>query len=220
MSTIEQNRQRLGEVLLEGAYGASHHVTYGIRLRQRLVTAVLAAILAFSELTLSGCGSGGGGAVAASGQEATTGYLKVTSDDYTLKTPTFFYSTVCESFWSIQANIARYVQDIDTRCIVRIDVSKIDGNWPNLNKVFSIEANPQYEKFPGTVLVFNGSESTMNKVEHGIISFTPDSVTTEHVNGTFEVTVTDYGSKSLPLPQYHLKGNFIFKMGEYGTAKT
>ena len=221
--------KNLGEVLVEDGYAAAHQIKHGARLQQRLATAALAAILTFSELSLSGCGSGGGGGAPAevpvtsqfgSEQTAKTGYLKVTSDDYNLATPTFYYSTVNESFWSIQANIARYVQDIDTRCVIRIDVPKINGDWPLLNKEYSIEDNPNYEKFPGIILVFNGSPSTMNKVEHGIISFAPDSVTAKHVSGFFEVTVTDYGSDTLPVPRHHLKGNFNFKMGEYRQAET
>ena len=220
--------KNLGEVLIEDGYAASHHVKHGIRLQQRLVTAALASILAFSELTLSGCGGGGGGGAAAEPPVTTqystqpaakTDFLKVTSDDYNLAAPSFYYSTVNESFWSIQANIAKYVQDIDTRCVIRIDVPKINGSWPLLNKEFSIEDNPLYEKFPGSILVFNGSPSTMSKVEHGIISFAPGSITSEHVSGFFEVTMTDYGSGTLPLPQHHLKGDFNFKMGEYRQAE-
>jgi hypothetical protein len=224
--------KNLGEVLIEDGYAAAHHVKHGVRLQQRLVTAALAAILAFSELSLSGCGGGGGGGGGetanttpvttqySSDQAAKTAYLTVTSDDYTLAAPNFYYSTINESFWSIQANIARYVQDIDTRCVIRIDVPKINGSWPLLNKKFSIEDNAQYEKFPGTILVFNGSPSTMSKVEHGIISFAPDSITSEHVSGYFEVTMTDYGSDSLPVPHHHLKGDFNFKMGEFRRAET
>jgi hypothetical protein len=224
--------KKLGEVLVENGYASSHQVKYGIRLQKRLVTAAIAAILAFSELTLSGCGGGGGGGAGAeastttpattqysSEQPAKTSYLTVTSDDYNLTAPTYYYSTVNESFWSIQANIASYLQDINTRCVIRIDVPKINGSWPLLNKEFSVEDNPNYEKFPGTILVFNGSPSTMSKVEHGIISFAPDSITSEHVSGFFEVTMTDYGSDSLPLPQHHLKGVFNFKIGEYGPVK-
>jgi len=222
--------KKLGEVLVEEGSAASHQVKYGIRLQQRLITAALAAILAFSELTLSGCGGGGGGGEApvpspsatlySAEQAAKTGYLTVTSDDYNLAKPTFYYSTVNDSFWSIQANIASYVQDIDTRCVIRIDVPRIDGSWPHLNKVFSVEDNPHFEKFPGSILVFNGSRATLSKVEQGIISFAPDSITSEHVSGFFEVTMTDYGSDTLPLPQHHLKGVFNFKMGEYGSAKS
>jgi hypothetical protein len=221
--------KNLGEVLVEDGYAASHHVKHGIRLQQRLVTAALAAILAFSDLTLSGCGGGGGGGGAeapatthySTEQAAKTDFLTVTSDDYNLAVPTFYYSTVNESFWSIQANIAKYVQDIDTRCVIRIDVNPVNGVWPDLNKTFSIEDNPLYEKFPGTITVVNGSSdnSTINEVNQGIISFTPDSVRSEHVSGFFEVTMTD-GSDALPFPQHHLKGDFNFKMGEYRQAET
>jgi hypothetical protein len=223
--------KNLGEVLVEDGYAASHQVKHGIRLQQRLVTAALAAILAFSELTLSGCGGGGGSTAGAGGEPAATthysveqstktGYLTVSSDDYNLAKPNFYYSTVNESFWSIQANIARSVQDIDTRCVIRIDVPKVDQSWPQLNKVFSIEDNSNYEKFPGNILLFNGNPSTMSKVERGIISFAPDSITSEHVSGYFEVTVTDYGPGTQAVPQHHLKGNFNFKMGEYRQAET
>jgi hypothetical protein len=218
---------KMDDESIEDGYAASHHVKHGVRLRQRLVIAALAIILAFFELLLSGCGGGGGDAGATSSvttyygsdQVTNTAYLTVTSDNYNLVKPTFYYSTVNESFWSIQANIASYIQDINTRCVIRVDVPKINGNWPLLNKKFSIEDNPNYETFPGKILVFNGNPTTMSKVEHGIISFTSDSITSEHVSGFFEVTMTNYDSGILPLPQHHLRGDFNFKMGEYRQAE-
>lgn len=221
--------KKLGEVLVEEGYAKPQHIEHGLQLQQRLIAAALVAILSFSGLTMSGCGSGGGAgeelpanipvATQSIEQVAKNSYMAVSSNDLNLIEPTYYYSTANESFWSIQANTARYVQDIDTRCIVRIDIPRSNGNWPSLNKGFSIEDNPQYEKFPGTIMVFNGDQSTMRKVEQGIITFAPDSVTAEHVSGYFDVTVTDYGSATLPLPQYHVKGNFYFRMGDYGPAK-
>ncbi|MBK5274819.1 MAG: hypothetical protein JJE30_07190 [Desulfuromonadales bacterium] len=218
--------KKLGEVLVEDGYAAPHHVSHGIRLQQSLITAALAAILACGGLTLAGCGSGGGSAGGGvsqveklpneAGKTLTNSYLTVTSDDYNLAAPNFYYSTVNESFWSIQANIAKNLLDIDTRCVIRIDVPKINGGWPHLNTVFSIEDNPQFAKFPGQILVFNGSPSTMSKVEQGTITFTPDSVSSDHVSGSFDVTMTDYASETVPLPRHHMKGAFNFKMGEYG----
>ncbi len=222
--------KKLGEVLVEEGYAKPRHIEHGLQLQQRLIAAALAAIVAFSELTMSGCGSGagaGGGLPAntpvvtqSSEQIAKSSYMAVSSNDLNLIEPTYYYSTANGSFWSIQANTARYAQDIDTRNIVRIDVPRINGSWPSLNKAFSIEDSPQYEKFPGTIMVLNGDESTMRKVEQGIINFAPDSVTAEHVSGHFDVTVTDYGSATLPLPQHHVKGDFYFRMGDYGPAKT
>lgn len=218
--------KRLGEVLVENGYATPHHVSHALHLQQKLVTVALAAVLALSELSLSGCGGGGAGAPEASPpatssavqQAGSTAQFSVSSDDYPLAAPTFYYSTINDSFWSIQANIARFVQDIDTRCVIRIDVPRVNGNWPSLNSVFSIEELPGVQRFPGTVLVFNGSASTMSRVESGTISFSPDSVATGRVKGSFNVTMTDYGAVSQPLPQHHIKGSFDFRMGDYRPA--
>lgn len=223
--------RRLGELLVEDGYAAPHHISHGIRLQQRLVTAALASIFACGGMTLSGCGSGGGTAGGISQINSSSvvvpqaplltlndSFLTVTSDDYTLATPNFYYSTANESFWSIQANIARNVTDIDTRSVIRIDVPKVNGAWPQLNKVFSIEATSQFEKFPGVILVFNGHPSTLNKVEQGTITFLSDSVTSEHVSGSFDVTMTEYASETVPITRHRIKGAFKFRMGEYGPA--
>ena len=79
-------------------------------------------------------------------------------------------------------------------------------------KTFSIEDNPQYEKFPGTFLVFNGEKSTLKKVSQGTITFSPDSAASQ-ATGDFDVTLVDNDSSIDPAPQYHLKGMFNFKLG-------
>ena len=81
---------------------------------------------------------------------------------------------------------------------------------PAINKTFSIEENPLYEQFPGSFLVFNGEPSTNNKVERGIISFTPDSKIPGVIQGSFDVVITDYDSGIVPAPQYYLTGSFKF----------
>lgn len=221
--------RRLGELLVEDGYVAPHLISHGIRLQQRLITAALAAILACGSMTLTGCGSGGGDETAITQNNASavtapraalqtlkSSYLTVTSDDYNLATPNFYYSTANESFLSIQANIAKNVTDIDTRNVIRIDVPKVNGAWPQLNKVFSIEGGSQYEKFPGMILLFNGQPSTKSKVEQGTITFLSDSVASEQISGSFDVTITDYASETEPISRHHLKGSFSFRMGEYG----
>lgn len=228
--------KKLGEILVEEGYIHPRHINHGIHLQQKLMTAALAAILSFSGLSLSGCGGGGGGGSdetasqtsevssynAPSGetvkQPFKTNYLTVTSTDYAFAQPTFYYSTVNESFWSIQANVAKAVIDIDSESVIRIDIEKTAAGFPSLNKTFSIGTDAQYEKFPGSFLVFNLKKSTGNKVESGIISFTADSVTESHVSGSYDVLMTDYDSGALPAPQYRLKGVFSFTMGEYGPA--
>lgn len=225
--------RKLGELLVEDGYVAPHQISHGIRLQQRLITAALAAILACGSMTLTGCGSGGGDengitqnnsstvtASRAAQQALKSSYLTVTSDDYNLATPNFYYSTANESFLSIQANIAKNVTDIDTRNVIRIDVPKVNGAWPQLNKVFSIEASSQFEKFPGVILVFNGQPSTRSKVEQGTITFSSDSVASEQISGSFDVTITDYASETEPVSRHNLKGSFSFKMGEYGQIAT
>jgi len=227
----EGTAKKIGEILIDAGYVAPHHVKHGIRLQQRFISAALAAILAFSGLSLAGCGGGGGesaGSAASStttqgpvamGQVFKTNYLTVTSDNYGLLQPTFYYSTVNQCFWSIQANVAKTAVDVDSVTVIRIDIPRTDDGWPLLNRTFSIEGTSQYSKFPGSCLVLNGMKSTGNKVESGIISFSPDSVAAEYVSGSFDVVMTDYDSGKLPRPQYIIKGIFSFRMGEYGPAQ-
>jgi len=217
--------KKLGEVLIDEGYVAPQQVKQAVHLQQRLINAALVAILAFSGLSLSGCGGGGGSSGEAPAtasysvsQGVKTNYLAVTSENYGLLQPTFYYSTVNESFWSIQANMAKSVADIDSESVLRIDVPRTAGGWPLLNRTFSIENNTQYVTFPGSFIVCNGAKSTANKVESGIISFSPDSVASQYVSGSFDVIMTDYDSGILPRPQYKIKGIFSFKMGEYGPA--
>lgn len=219
--------KKLGEVLVEQGYVDHKQIRHGIHLQQKLISAALAAILSFSGLSLSGCGGGGGGSDGTTTQTSSgtavnqpfkTNYLTVTSTDYALAQPTFYYSTVNESFWSIQANVAKAVIDIDSESVIRIDIEKSAGSFPRLNKTFSIGTDSQYEKFPGSFLVFNLKKSTGNKVESGIISFSPESVTEQYVSGAYDVIMTDYDCGTLPAPQYRIKGIFSFTMGEYGPA--
>lgn len=182
--------KKLGEVLLEQGYVDHKQINHGIHLQQKLISAALAAILSFSGLSLSGCGGGGSGSdgittqtplvsssntssATALTQPFKTNYLTVTATDYALAQPTFYYSTVNESFWSIQANVAKAVIDIDSESVIRIDIEKTAGGFPRLNKTFSIGTDNQYEKFPGSFLVFNLKKSTGNKVESGITPFRP-----------------------------------------------
>lgn len=219
---------KIGELLAREGDVAPHTGRHNILIKQRVIYAAFAALISLSALTLSGCGGGGGGGgsqdqtaavtVSSPSQTIKTNYLKVTTDDYGLIQPTFYYSTVNNSFWSIQANVAKNVGDIDTKCVLRIDIPKGDGGYPLLNKTFSIEDNQLYEKFPGTFLVFNGMLSTQNKVEQGIVSFSPNSVAAEYVSGSFDITVTDYDAGTLPPRKYNIKGIFSFKMGDYGPA--
>ena len=114
--------------------------------------------------------------------------------------------------------MAKNVTDIDSVGVIRIDIPKTGQTMPSLNKTFSIEDGTQFEKFPGSFLVFNGERAVQRKVEQGVISFSPDSVSTGKVNGTFEVTLTDYDSATVPAPKYHLRGSFEFVMGTSGPA--
>jgi hypothetical protein len=145
-------------------------------------------------------------------------YFTVTDDDYGLIRPNFYYSTDNDSFWSIQANVARGVTDSEAVAVYRIDIPKNAGPLPPLNRTFSIEEGTGQEKFPGEFLVLNGAKSGHKKVERGTITFTPDSTAGGRVTGSFDVTLTDYDGNMLPAPQYRLKGNFCFVMGSYGPA--
>jgi hypothetical protein len=174
-----------------------------------------------------GCGRNGKDTVAGQGgqnavhaqSETHTNHLTVTTDEYGLQKPDFYYTTDNASFWTIQADIARDLWDNDFACVIRIDISKMGGSMPALNKIFALEeAHPQHEKFPGTFFVFNGQKSVQKKVEQGIISFTPDSTEYGDINGTFDVIMTDYDSTILPPPQYRLSGSFSFRMGTSGPA--
>jgi len=137
--------------------------------------------------------------------------FEITSNDFNILQPNFYYSTDNEKFWSIQAAVAQSVWDVNYKCIVRIDIQKsATSEMPAINKTFSIEENPLYEQFPGSFLVFNGEQSTNNKVERGIISFTPDSKIPGFVQGVYDVIMTDYDSGIVPAPQHHLTGSFKF----------
>ena len=89
--------------------------------------------------------------------------------------PNYYYSTNNNAYWSIQADVAENVWDPTFKTVIRIDIPKSDnGVMPSIGgKTFSIEDNPQYEKFPGTFLVFNGEKSTLKKVSQGTITFSP-----------------------------------------------
>lgn len=218
------SKKKFGEVLIEEKYAKPHHIRHGIRLQNMLVAAALAALLA-------ACGSVENNMETQSDtaettttttttyKEATyTNHFTITTDEYGLLAPNFYYSTNNGSFWSIQADIADDIYDPDFQCVMRIDILKENGAMPAINKTFSIEDNGQYEKFPGTFFVFNGQESTNRKVEQGTISFTSDSTASGTVTGSFDVILTDYDSTNVPAPQYNIKGDFSFKMGTYGAA--
>jgi hypothetical protein len=220
--------KKLGEVLIEEGYIAPNHVTHGIHLQKQLITAALTAIISLFGMSISGCGSDGAGYtnqpqeysanIVNVNKPEKTIYLTATSDDYPLVQPTYYYSTLNEYFWSIQANVATAVFDVDSKCVVRIDIPITAAGLPSLNKTFSIVADAQHEAFPGIFLVINGKKSTNNKVESGFISFSSDTVAAERVSGSYDVIMTDYDSGSLPPPQHRIKGDFNFKMGEYGPA--
>jgi len=212
------SRIQLGEVLIKEGYAQPHHIKRGIILQQMLLTAVLASFL-------TACGSGGGdnsvNTVNTDNTNPTTverkaaadslDYFEITGEDFNILKPSFYYSTDNEKFWSIQAAMAKSIWDVNYRCIVRIDIQKSDtSEMPDINKTFSIEENPLYEQFPGSFLVFNGEQSTNNKVERGIISFTPDSKIPGFVQGVYDVIMTDYDSGIVPAPQHHLTGSFKF----------
>jgi hypothetical protein len=229
--------KKLGEVLVEAGYAKPTHIKRGVRLQQMLVTAALVALLA-------ACGGGGGSDTASTDSASTStttqtsttqtganvtvsaieydNELTLTEDDYRLKTPTFYYSTNNASFWSIQANIAANVDDVNCVSVIRIDIPVSESTpLPDITgQNYSIEANGLYQEFPGTFMVFNGEKSTLKKVESGTISFTSDSTIDDIVKGSFDVILTDYDSSTVPAPQYRLVGNFNFKMGTYGPPGT
>ena len=223
------SHKKLGEVLIDEGYAHPSQIIHGMHLQHLLMTAALAAVLSLTTLPMTGCGSGGGNNITESavvssvgvetlpitGEFSTNDLFTMTSNDYSLIKPNFYYSTDNASFWSIQANVAKGVTDINSVCVFRIDISKNGNSMPDLNKTFSIEDGTQFEMFPGSFLVFNGKKSVNKKVESGTISFSPDSVSSRNVTGTFEVTLTDYDSDVVPAPQYHLKGSFNFVMGTY-----
>lgn len=214
--------KKLGEVLVEEGHAGHHHIHHGLRLQHMLITVALVGLL-------TACGDVGSAGTEAMGtfidnrttieyrEPGHANYFVVTSDDYGIRTPNFYYSTNNESFWSVQAAVAENVTDPDFRSVIRIDITKENGVMPDINKSFSIEDNPQYEKFPGSILVPNGQKSTGRKVERGLISFETGS--SGNVKGSFDVVLTDYDSATVPAPRHRLEGNFKFVMGTYGPAK-
>ena len=227
------SKKKLGEVLVEEVYAHLHQVNRGINLQRKLLRAVLVTVVTLSGLSLDGCGSGGADSPSAhpsattpssatyqtSSTPARTNFLQISESDYRFSvSPNFYYSTDNQSFWSIQANVADSVTDINARNVIRIDIPKNGTQLPVLNRPFSIEADGVYEKFPGTFSVLDGQQSSAKKVEKGTIIFAPDSVMSDQVSGSFEVTLTDYDSLLAPVPKYSLKGVFSFKIGGYGPA--
>jgi hypothetical protein len=235
-AALEKQRpgQKLGEVLVQQGFAQPAQVSHGLRLQQLLLNSALAALLSLATLSLGGCGGGGGEAATSLAPSAVSSpavsaapapapvaqqdFFTMSSDDYGLMRPNFYYSTNNAAFWSIQANLAKNVTDPDAVAVFRIDIPKNGAPLPALNRSFSIEDGTALEKFPGEFLVLNGAKSVHKKVERGIITFSPDSSAGGRVNGSFEVTLTDYDSNVFPAPQYHLKGSFNFVMGSYGAA--
>jgi len=219
--TAGETRHILAELCGEAGYARHHHIKHAIRLKGMLLTAVIIGLLAAcgseedyvntpTETEMMGNNE--------YSEEAHSNYLVVTSNDYKLLKPNFLYSTDNEAFWSIQANIAEDVYDIESLSVVRIDVQKDNGVMPtSLDKTFSIEDTIQFEKFPGEVFVFNGEESTYSKVEEGVISFQSESTASGYVEGFFHVILTDYDSFEALVPQYRLTGTFGFQMGTFGS---
>jgi hypothetical protein len=186
--------------------------------RSFTVKALLLCALALLPLA---CGNGGGGGGTTAGANNNQGkadinYLTVTSDNYGLLTPNFYYSVNNNVLWSIQSSVASSIWDPNFRSVIRIDIEKTGGIMPVINKPFSIEDNGQYEKFPGTFSVFNGQESVLKKVEQGTIVFTADSNPSGIVSGVFDVILTDYDASLISPPLYHISGTFHFTMGTYG----
>jgi hypothetical protein len=189
-------------------------------LQQMLLTAVLVSLLS----ACGGSGSDGSSVttvdannasqtatIAENATSASLNYFEITSSEFNILQPNFYYTTDNEKFWSIQAAVAENIWDVNYKCIVRIDIQKSAASeMPAINKTFSIEENPLYEQFPGSFLVFNGEQSTNNKVERGIISFTQDSKIPDLIQGSFDVIITDYDSAIVPAPQYYLTGSFKF----------
>jgi hypothetical protein len=234
LATALEKRQhspcRLGEILVSYGFLSPEQVDRSLHLQQKLVAASLIAILSMS---LSGCGSGEGSAtgqgdMSAEFSDPTTpgiqyrwsNYLTLAVDEYGLVPHTFYSSTSNDQFWSVQADIATDIHDMNARTVFRIHIPKNGTPLPPLNKAYAIGVNPLLEKFPGDVLVFNGQKSTYKKVESGTIVFTANSDAASHVQGTFDVIMTDYDASTTNPPQYRLKGSFCFRIGSYGPVAT
>ena len=214
-----------GQVFSEAGCARPQHIKHAIRLKGMLLIAVIIGLLTAcgseedyvntprAETDMMGKNE--------NSEEVHSNYLVVTSDDYDFLSPNFLYSTDNEAFWSIQANIAEDIYDIESLSVVRIDVSKENGLMPTaLDKTFSIEDTLQFEKFPGDIFVFNGKESTYNKVEEGVISFQPESTASGYVEGFFQVILTDYDSWEYPPPRYGVTGIFGFQIGTFGSISS
>lgn len=213
------SRKQLGEVLIDEGYAEARHVKHGLRLQEMLLAAVLAALLTACGGERFDYDNTVSNSTTIQAPAYASNYFTIVSDDYELLSPNFYYSTNNEKFWSIQASVAQDIWDEEYKCVVRMDIQKDEtGAMPAINKTFSIEENPLYERFPGTFIVFNGEKSVYKQVEQGLISFTADSTAAGSVGGSFEVTLTDYDSSAVPAPQYQLKGSFNFTMGTFGPA--
>jgi len=236
------SRKQLGAVLVEEGYAEPRHIKHGMRLQEMLLAAVLAAFLA-------ACGGGPADTSAVTNQAETSqlatnqtttsqiasnqtetapeetlpayspNYFKITSSDFDILTPNYYFSADSVSYWSVQAAVAQDYWDPAYKCIIRIDIEKPGYNeMPAINKAFSLGENTLYDKFPGAFLVFNGELKVSKKVEEGVLIFTPDSKASGLVQATYDVIVSDIDPTSAPAPRYHITGSLNFTMGTYGPA--
>jgi len=225
----KKSSNRLGDILVAKGLLTSRQLDRSLNLQQKLVAASLVAMLS---LSLTACGGGGGGSGASKTDSGTTdvvniadgtssglnNYVTLAEDTYGLLPHNFYYSTDNDQFWAVEAIIADSLHDVNALTVFRIHVKKANGAMQQLNKSFSIEDDPILEKFPGDMLIFNGQKSSSKKVVSGTISFTPDSVASDQVKGSFDVIMADYDAAAITPPSYRIKGYFQFRIGTYGPA--
>ena len=133
----------------------------------------------------------------------------IVADDYGITLPNFCYTTDNASFWSVQLAVATGETDPGFKTILRIDLPKSDASLalPS-GRIFSLEAGGPYDRFPGTVTVFNGEWSTLKTVETGTLHFSAPAQGQGTRTIIFDLGFADYDSAERPVPRYQLKGDF------------
>jgi len=181
---------------------------------RRGVTRFLAAV---ALLAAAGCGKEQAASqnnslavlpVPSSGKEVEA-IANISADDYGLSLPNLCYTTDNSSFWSVQLAVATGETDPGFKTIIRIDLPKTGAPFvlPS-DRTFSLEAGGPYDRFPGSVTVFNGQQSTLKTVETGTIYFSTPTSGQGSRTISFDLGFADYDSGARPVPRYQVRGDF------------
>jgi hypothetical protein len=185
--------------------------------RMKYSKRIIMMLFTITALTaLSGCGGGADQGqntddmATATPSTATNTYL-LTEDNYGVQNATFMSATNRNGLFVMRAAIADSMTDPDFSTVFRIDIvqpAQIGG--PGSYAVGAAGS-------PVEILFFNGHRSTLLNTASGIVTFTSYGVCSgDVVAGSFQVTVEDQNSGTVPRPTYSIKGSFRFIVNTYG----